>query len=184
MNRLSVRAVSLEVPWLRKGGATIEFLDWEIDRVSLRARYDADEEMTLLQDEEWLRPHRAESITRLKGELADPPTYVPEFRQSPLEMRLGRKGIPVARFGAAFDDARVGLLFCVCGDIDCPTLSTEVVVSGDVVQWRDIGWQVSYEPFGSDRTAQLDKYGQATFARAEYDALMTSLLDSGHKPAS
>ncbi len=179
MNRLSVRRVSLQVPWLGKGdAATVDFLDWEIDGVSLRERYDADTEMTLLQDEEWIRPHRAEAIARLRGKLTDPPTYVPEFHQTRLEKRLGRKGAPIARFGAAFDDARVGLLFCVCGDIDCPTLSAEVVVSGDVVQWRDIGWQVSYAPFGADITRELDEYGHATFDRAEYDALMASLLDS------
>ena len=113
--------------------------------------------------------------------MTDPPTYVPEFRQTRWQKRLGRKGTPVARFGAAFDDARVGLLFCMCGDIDCPTLSAEVVASGDVVQWRDIGWQVSYAPFGSDGTPALDEYGVLTFDRAEYDALLASLLDSGEK---
>lgn len=177
MNRLSVRAVSLQVPTLGKGdAATVEFLDWEIDGVSLRDRYEADTEMTLLQDQEWMQPHRAEAIARLRGEVTAPPTYVPEFHQTRLQKRLGRRGTPVARFGAAFDDARVGLLFCLCGDIDCPTLSTEVVVSADLVHWRDIGWQVGYAPFGSDMAPESPEHGQATFDRAEYDALLASLL--------
>lgn len=72
----------------------------------------------------------------------------------------------------------MGLLFCLCGDIACPTLSTEVVVSDDVVRWRNIGWQVSYAPFGSDMATVLDELGQAVFDRAEYDRLMVSLLGS------
>lgn len=174
--------MSLHVPWLgKRDKATVDFLDWEIDGVSMRERFEAQTEMTLLQDQEWIQPHRAETIARLRGEVTGPPVYVPEFHQTRLQKRLRRRGTPVARFGAAFDDARVGLFFCVCGDIGCPTLSTEVVVSADTVQWRDIGWQVSYEPFGRGMTfgsGMTSEAAQAAFDRAEYNALLDSLRGS------
>lgn len=156
--------------------AEVTFLDWVIDGTSLRDRFDAATEMTLLQDEKWMRPHRTESIARLRGEVTGPPAYRPQFRRTTLDRLLGRQGTPVARFGAAFDDGRVGLLFCVCGDIDCPILSAEVVVAGGVVQWRDIGWQVGHAPFGGEGPAEQDEGVCATFELREYESLMRSLL--------
>ena len=81
VNRLSWRRMSVSAPWLDDGDAprTVDFLDWVIDGVSLREMVDADDEMTLLQDEEWMQPHRAEAIARLRGELTTPPTYLPRF---------------------------------------------------------------------------------------------------------
>lgn len=94
VNRLSVRMASLPAPGPTPGvAATVDFLEWEIDGVSLRESYDAPTEMTLLQDDEWLRPHRIEAIARLRGELMDPPSYAPEFHRTRWDERL-RRGRP------------------------------------------------------------------------------------------
>lgn len=75
-----------------------------------------------------------------------------------------------------FDDGRNSLLTCpIDRDLDCRALSTRVVVHADTVEWTDVGWQVTYEPF----VPEPDEYGpllQFRFDRAQYEALLHELL--------
>ncbi len=130
--------------------------------------------MTLLQSAEWLRPYRIEKLRRLRGEDLPPPTFEPRFRPSRLDRLLGKRGVPIAPFGAAFQDGRVALLLCACGDLDCPTLSANVVVNDATVEWRDVGWQVSYEPFEAQDVVREQPH--MTFERSAYEALVADLL--------
>src|SRR6478735_7959511 len=46
-----------------------------------------------------------------------------------------------------FPDGRVSILVCpIDADLGCATLSVELVMDADMVQWRDLGWQVDYQP--------------------------------------
>jgi hypothetical protein len=75
-----------------------------------------------------------------------------------------------------FDDGRVALLTCpIDRDLDCTALSTRVVVHADIVEWSDVGWQVTYEPF----VPEPDEDGALLsfrFDRLQYETLLRRLL--------
>ncbi len=72
-----------------------------------------------------------------------------------------------------FSDGRVGLLFCpACGDMDCSTLSAQVLVDDRRVVWQDIAYQVGYQPFSLDDMTPMT----LTFEREKYEALIRQLL--------
>jgi len=72
-----------------------------------------------------------------------------------------------------FSDGRVGLLFCpACGDMDCSTLSAQVLIDEQRVVWRDIAYQVGYQPFSLDEMTPMT----LTFEREKYEALIRRLL--------
>jgi hypothetical protein len=147
MNKLTT--VPASTSWPDKGDVVHEvtFEDWAVDGVPLRELIGESEpvqHMTrLCLDELWL-----------------------EEATHGLLILLGR-----AR--ADFDDGRCALLVCpIDGDLGCATLSAEVVRGGDVVEWRDFGWQTDYEPFHG----ALDPPIVARFDRREYDWFLESLL--------
>jgi len=74
-----------------------------------------------------------------------------------------------------FTDGRAGILFCPqCGDLDCGTVSADVRYTGDVVEWRDIGYQDGF----ADGVAADSELAPFTlrFDRAQYEGLLRSLL--------
>ena len=115
---------------------------------------------------------RRELLLRLRGDRSDLPTFVPRFERTRLDRLLGRQGTPWAPFGPAFEDGRVVLLECPCGDLDCGALTTEVVVGDDAVEWREIGWQVTYEPFAGYNA----EVWSARFDRSQYVAVIDDVL--------
>lgn len=74
-----------------------------------------------------------------------------------------------------FDDGRVGILFCgMCGSMDCATLSASVEIDADSVTWRDIAFQVAYDPFTLDDQEPMT----FVFERRAYEALIRGLLSA------
>lgn len=175
MNRLGTRATRVELPdgdvRRREGGTTAPALEWTIDDVPLREVVSDHGSIPVLT--RGVGPgHRRESLLRLRGDRTDLPTFEPRFERSWFDRLFGLRGIPYAPYGPAFEDGRVVLLECACGDLDCPTLSTEVVVADEHVEWRDVGWQVTYEPFNGPTGALFT----ARFDRAQYLAVVDELL--------
>ena len=147
--------------WMDYGGTgqkrqerVLTFLDFTIDGVPLRN----------LATGRLNAPHRVQEMTRL-CELA-PWT---ETAADGL-LRL------LQRDGPDFDDGRVALLVCpIDADLGCRALSATIVWSTATVEWRDLGWQVSYEPFLN----QEDAFQPALsfrFERSAYVALLGALL--------
>ncbi|MCX6406983.1 MAG: hypothetical protein NTV28_08700 [Propionibacteriales bacterium] len=155
----------------RQDESATAVLEWTINGVPLREIVGDPSSMSPLYvaaDED----QRRELLLRLRGSRTDLPTFVPRFERSRLDRLLGRRGIPWAPFGPAFEDGRVVLLECPCGDLDCGALTTEVVVGDDVVEWRVIGWQVTYEPFAGFNA----KVWSARFDRSQYVAVIDDVL--------
>lgn len=75
-----------------------------------------------------------------------------------------------------FPDGRVSVLVCpIDADLGCATLSVELVMDADTVQWRDLGWQVDYQPL--DPAEDLLEPPQSyRFGRPEYNRLVSELL--------
>jgi hypothetical protein len=72
-------------------------------------------------------------------------------------------------------DGRVPLLVCSTDfDLNCRALTAELVVSGTLVEWRDIAWQVDYEPL--DLAEQEQVVVSLMFDRRQYDAVVRPLL--------
>ena len=104
----------------------LTFLDFDIDGVPLRqlatGRIDA--------------PHGVQEMTRL----CEKPPWPDDACRGLL--RLLQWDAP------DFDDGRVALLVCpIDADLGCRALTALVAWNKDTVEWRDLGWQVSYEPF-------------------------------------
>lgn len=175
MDRLGVQTTEVALfdgdRRLREGKTMLTVLEWTINGVPLHevvkdgtsvprlyAAADAGE--------------RRELLDRLRGDRTDHPTHVERYQRTWLDRLLRRKGIPWAPFGPAFEDGRVVLLECPCGDLDCGALTTEVVVGDEVVEWRDIGWQVTYEPFEGFN----DEVRSARFDRDQYIAVIDEVL--------
>lgn len=130
----------------------IEYLDFTIDGTPLRTLVTQlpdtacpVEEMTRLSDEQ---PDEAvEQLRRLLGEVA-----------------------------SDFENGRVALLVCmVCGDLGCRALSASLTATEECVEWRDLGWQVDYEPFDgteADFTPPLT----FRFDRSAYTSTLRGLL--------
>jgi hypothetical protein len=63
----------------------------------------------------------------------------------------------------------------VCGDLGCRALSADVVVTATTVEWRELGWQVDYEPF--DATDVIEPARGFIFDRNEYEAVLIPLRE-------
>jgi hypothetical protein len=160
------------------------WLEWTVDGASLRSIYASagpgESAITMLQARDAEdEPLRTESLLRLRGDDIPSPTFAPHYHRTRLDRLLHLRGTPVAPSGTAYQDGRVGLLFCYCGDLDCGALTARVEVQGETVSWRDIGWQVTYEPYvpydeGQDWLGHRD----LIFDRAQYESLINSLLDA------
>lgn len=61
-----------------------------------------------------------------------------------------------------------------CGDLGCGGVTAEITIDGDVVTWRDFGWQTDYDP-----EVDLDEeLGPFRFGLAEYRAALEPLRHS------
>ncbi len=175
MDRLGVQTTRVALfggdQRLRQAESTVAVLEWTINGVPLREIVDDPTSIPPLYagaDED----QRRELLLRLRGDRTDLPTFVPRFERSRLDRLLGRRGTPWAPFGSAFEDGRVVLLECPCGDLDCGALTTEVVVEDDAVEWRDIGRQVTYEPFAGYNA----EVWSARFDRSQYLAVIDDVI--------
>jgi hypothetical protein len=102
----------------------IEYLDFTIDGTPLRTL------VTQLPE----TPRPVEEMTRLWDDC-------PDEAVEQLRRLLGEEP-------GDYEDGRVALLVCnVCGDLGCRALSASLVATEEWVEWRDLGWQVDYEPF-------------------------------------
>ena len=153
-----------------------EFLDFTIDGTSLRDLFNGPDDLTLLTVDEFDSASRHESMQRLLGVPVPAPDLTPRYARTPLDRWLRRRGTPYAPWATAFEDGRIGLLFCRCGDLDCGTLSMRLEVLRDSVVWHDICWQTTYEPFATPERDEAVR--TATFAREPYEHLNRSLLET------
>lgn len=72
-----------------------------------------------------------------------------------------------------FEDGRIALYVCqVDGDPGCATMSAEVVIGPDTVEWRNLGWQVNYE----SGIAGVDPPLSIQFQRSDYEGLLREAL--------
>lgn len=143
--------------------------DWAINDVPLSSMFEGGPYLPRSYD---ASIDGIEALQRLRGDRADRPVFAQRFERSWFDKVLRRKGTPWAHSGPAFEDGRVCLLECPCGDLDCGALTTEVVISEQSVEWRDIGWQVTYAPFAGFN----DVLHSATFERNAYMSLIDQLL--------
>jgi hypothetical protein len=151
----TVPATTRSIRWV--GRKTVEydamFEDWAISGVPLRDLLAA----------RWGAAEPPQQMTALR--VADPVAAVAAVR------RLLGESPP------DFDDGRVALLVCpIDDDLDCGAVSAQVVTSADVVEWRDVGWQVTYQPF----EPVLDEGGGSLsfrFDRSRYEYRLRDLLD-------
>ena len=85
---------------------------------------------------------------------------------------------------ADFEDGRVALLVCPTDqDVSCRALGARVLIGEGTVEWRDVGWQVDFEPF----VPAPDEYGpllQFRFDRAQYERLLRQLLTAYERRGS
>lgn len=141
----------------------VEFDDWTVQGVPLRS----------------LVPDSAGGHPDLRTFMTSEPGYWASAVES-LRALLGEDGA-AEDVWVRFDDGRVGLLFCSqCGDLDCSTLSAAIEVGAESVTWRDVAYQVGYEPI--DLSSQVPF--TITFRRGEYEALVRQLLDKWTAVAS
>ena len=150
-------AVPASTRSVRSGGRRIveydlPFEDWAISGTALRALIAA----------RWGAPDPPQQMTALCAEH-------PDGAVASVRRLLGE--VP-----PDFADGRVALLLCpIDNDLDCGAISTRVVRGADTVEWRDVGWQVTYEPF----VPELDEFGPLPsfrFDRAQYEGLLRDLL--------
>ncbi|MFS0793637.1 hypothetical protein [Microbacterium sp. 1P10AE] len=74
----------------------------------------------------------------------------------------------------SFIDDRVAVLFCPqCGDLACGALTVDVHVDGEIVEWRDIGYQTG---LGDERVTSTTPPVTLRFDRAQYEATVRTLL--------
>lgn len=147
--------------WFRRRSVerTITYLDWTIDGEPLREilRYvdgRVPSEVTVLQNSEV-----SVGVSRVM-----------------LKSLLGLAGGGGPEFTIAMPDGRIALLVCpTCFDLCCATLTAEVEFSDAQVTWREIAWQVGYEPL--DLTNSEFEPPTLTFSRAQYGAELMRLLD-------
>ena len=173
MDRLGTRLVHIPLwdgdPRRRSGSSELAAIEWTINDETLAELFGADSHLPLLHASSG---DRLECLQRLRGDIVDPPVVVQRFERTCLDRLLRRKGLPWAPSGPAFEDGRVCLMECPCGNLDCGALTTQVVISSTTVEWRDIGWQVTYEDF----VGYNDFVRSATFDRAAYETVIDSLL--------
>lgn len=154
---VAVQSVDEKVGWFRRKYVPREFpyLEWTVDGIPLR------------QVVAWPNGHVAGEVTPIQNEYA-----LREYEADFLRSVLGE---PVERHWTVMSDDRVPLL--VCGtdfDLNCRALTAKLVVSETLVEWRDIAWQVDYEPL--DLTEQEQPVLTLTFDRRQYNAVIRPLL--------
>ncbi len=150
------------------------FLDLVVDGVSLRRRFGLHEQQTVLQRRSWAPPSEdvEASVRRLCGFDVPPPSFASSA--GPRAGRLFRRPRPpTAPWATAFEDGRVTLSYCPCGDLDCGALSTRVEVGEREVRWCEVAVQVTYESVDLEEQLTLS----FTFARDAYEGVMTPLLE-------
>lgn len=78
-----------------------------------------------------------------------------------------------------FDDGRVAILACSCGEIPCWSLRARIIVSPDTVTWCDFENPVA-------REWRYYELGELVFERAQYDAAVEGVVAArgSHKPHS
>lgn len=134
----------------------VPFLDWAIDGTALR-------EMC-----RWSDGELPQEVTTLAN-----PAASREFAAQSLRALLGGPEHP--EFWTRMADGRVPLLYCICCyDLECRTLTAEVAILDETVEWRDVGWQVGYEPY--DRDDQELRTFTLVFERRQYESRLAELL--------
>lgn len=75
-----------------------------------------------------------------------------------------------------FDDGRVALLLCWCGDLECGALTATLGMTPDRVTWSDFAWQVPRDP-GPNRDDGAEVVdAELVFERADYEALVDRVV--------
>ncbi|MGO0577751.1 hypothetical protein [Serinicoccus profundi] len=152
-----VENVEEKVGWLRRKFVPREFpyLEWTVDGVPLRKVV------------AWPTGDVAGEVTPIENEYA-----AREYQADYLRAILGE---PVEREWTIMSDGRVPLLVCSTDfDLNCRALTAELLVSRALVEWRDIAWQVDYEPL--DLAEQEQPVVSLTFDRRQYEAIVRPLL--------
>jgi hypothetical protein len=152
-----VENVDEKVGWFRRKFVPREFpyLEWTVDGVPLR------------QVVAWPTGEVAGEVTPIQNEYA-----MREYEADYLRAILGE---PVERDWTIMSDGRVPLLVCsIDFDLNCRALTAELVFDGNSVEWRDIAWQVDYEPL--DLGEQEQPVITLAFDRRQYDAVVRPLL--------
>jgi hypothetical protein len=132
----------------------IEYQQWTVEGIRLR-------ELIAASDGDL-----AGAVTPVQNDWAGPGLAVESLRTL-----LGEQ--PRHDWETAMPDGRVALLYCPsCFDLGCSTLTARLLMGSDVVEWRDIAWQVQHEPFElADRLLSL------SFERHQYESLLRHLLE-------
>lgn len=174
MNVLGLRPVTHYVPAIFGGRCEdLTFLDFTIDGRSLGEVFpDSLENTALLADE---HEFRTTNLRRLAGLPTPPPDFRPRFvEQSWLDRLLRRPREATAPYESAFEDGRIGLRYCACGDMDCGVLSAEVEFGPTQVWWRDVAHQTTYQPFAPGGKGEAAR--SFVFERQPYQDLFDRLL--------
>lgn len=172
MDRLGTRLAHIPLwdgdPRHQSESSELAVIEWMINDEPLATTFGAETYQPLFYASS---EDRVECLQRLRGEIVEPPVFTQRFERTWLDRLLRRKGTPWAFSGPAFEDGRVCLMLCPCGDLDCGALSTKVVITDNTVQWRDIGWQVTYADFARFNNVVRS----ATFDRAAYETVIEDL---------
>lgn len=153
------------------------FLEWTIDGLPLRDLHEFDPAgTTMLQPGAAHEQLRTENLRRLRGEHLPLPVFEPRYHRTRLDQILHLRGTPHAPSGTAFEDGRVGLVYCPCEDLDCGVLTARVEVTATTVAWREIGWQVTYEPFAPEAGEDAPGARDLVFDRRRCEELIDALL--------
>lgn len=150
--------VAERVGWFRKKfvGREFGYLEWTIDGVPLR------------EIVAWPNGDVASEVTPVQSGYA-----MREYEADYLRAVLGQ---PTAREWTVMPDGRVPLLVCpIDFDLDCRALTAKIVHDDSKVEWRDIAWQVGYEPL--DLSEQEMPVVTLAFDSKQYDVVVRALLD-------
>lgn len=140
----------------RRLPSTRRILDWTVDGVPLREVVLFPEGVTV------------DEVTFLDDDLRGD-----SFVIGSLRALLGEDVTGVDPWVSFIDD-RVAVLFCPqCGDLACGALSVDVHVDGEIVEWRDIGYQTG---LGDERVMSTTPPVTLRFDRAQYEATVRTLL--------
>ncbi|MDX6222154.1 MAG: hypothetical protein QOD91_1208 [Frankiales bacterium] len=131
----------------------LAFLDFTVDTVPLRELVTDPREP----------PNPAREMTRLCEAW-------PEEAEHGLRRLLGEEP-------ADFAGGRVALLVCpIDADLGCAAVSAALARGDGWVEWRDLGWQVSHEPFDVARN-RLDPPMSFRFEADAYDLVLRDRLE-------
>lgn len=151
--------VKEKVGWLRSRFVDRDFAfqDWLIDDVPLRRLV------------AWPNGDQAGEVTPIQNDWAGPDLAIASLRTL-LGQDSGRD------WDTKMPDGRVALLFCEsCLDFGCGALTAELFIDSEAAEWRNVGWQVDYEPL--DLTKQDCPVISVAFDRKEYEGLLEGLIE-------